>query len=459
MFIDFLIRTIKNNQYEDAIIWKDQIFKYKWLLERISFWQNELISYGIKPGAVTILEADFSPNAIALFIALIEQGCMLVPLTYAVESKKPEFIKIAQGEFSISIDRNDKSAVKKLQRTADHEFYQKLRRINHPGLVLFSSGSTGKSKAAVHDVLGILEKFKLPRHRMRAISFLLYDHIGGINTLLYILSNGGCIVTVEDRSPDGVLQAIERHKVDLLPTSPSFLNLILLSGAYNRYNLNSLKTISYGTEPMPEITLKRLHELFPKIRLQQTYGLSELGILRSKSESSDSLWFKIGGEGYDTRIVDGVLQIKAKSAMLGYINSPNPFIDDGWFNTDDSIEIKGEYIKILGRKSEIINVGGEKVYPTEVENVIQGIANVSEVTIYGEKNPILGEIVCAKVSLLNDEDPKTFNKRLRQYCNGKLERYKIPVKVDLVSEKQHSDRFKKIRYYSHDQKPELKSTS
>jgi acyl-CoA synthetase (AMP-forming)/AMP-acid ligase II len=445
MFIDFLINVFEKNQNEDAIIWKNRNFKYKWLLERISFWQKNLNANGLKAGTVTILKADFSPNAIALFLALIEQSCILVPLTNAVESKMHEFMQIAQGEFLISIDKNDEFELKRLTGSASHKFYRKLRKINHPGLVLFSSGSTGKSKAAVHDFIGLLKKFESPRHKLKAITFLLYDHIGGINTLLYMLSNAGCIVSIDDRTPDNILSAIERHKVELLPTSPSFVNLILLSEAYKRYDISSLKTISYGTEPMPAITLKRFHDLFPEIRLQQTYGLSELGILRSKSEGSDSLWFKIGGEGYQTRIIDGVLQIKAKSAMLGYINAPSPFTEDGWFNTGDSVEVMGEYIKILGRKSEIINVGGEKVYPSEVENVIQGIDSVKEVTIYSEKNPILGEIVCARISLKNNEDAKRFKSQIRQYCTGKLERYKIPVKVTITKDKQFSNRFKKIR--------------
>ena len=120
---------------------------------------------------------------------------------------------------------------------------------------------------------------------------------------------------------------------------------------------------------MPENTLERIHELLPGVRLQQTYGLSEVGILRSKSKSSDSLWVKVGGEGFETRIVDGMLEIKARSAMLGYLNAPSPFTNDGWLKTGDVVEQDGEYIRILRRDSEIINVGGEKVYPAEVERV------------------------------------------------------------------------------------------
>ena len=332
-----------------------------------------------------------------------------------------------------------------MPHAADHDLYAKLRQLGHPGLVVFSSGSTGKSKAIVHDLVPILEKFKVPRHRMTAITFLLYDHLGGVNTMLYQLSNGGCIVTVQDRSPDTVLKAVERYNVNLLPTSPTFISLMLLSEAYKRYDLSSLKTVSYGTEPMPEVTLKRFHQLFPEIRMQQTYGLSELGVLRSKSKSSDSLLVKIGGEGFETRVADGILQIKARSAMLGYLNAPNPFTEDGWIDTGDLVEEDGDYLRILGRKSDIINVGGEKVYPAEVEGVIEEMENVAEATVHGRKNAIVGNVVCARVTLLRHEDEKAFSRRVKKHCRERLARYKVPVQVDIVREEQHSDRFKKIR--------------
>lgn len=354
-------------------------------------------------------------------------------------------MKTAQAEVIFIIDKNDRVGINKINNSVDNSLYKKLRNKNHPGLVLFSSGSTGECKAALHDLENLLEKFKTPRHSLRSIVFLLYDHIGGINTMFYNLSNVGCIVTVQDRTPDGVLKSIEKYFVELLPTSPTFINLILLSESYKRFNINSLKTITYGTEPMSESTLKRFHKLFPNIKLLQTYGLSEIGILRSKSKESDSLWVKVGGEGFETRIVDGMLEIKAMSAMLGYLNAPSPFTEDGWFLTGDAVQEDGEYIKILGRKSEIINVGGEKVYPQEVENIIQEINNVAEVLVYGEKNPIIGNIVCASIRLVKKENEKDFKKRLKQFCLKSLKNYKVPIKINLTDQKQYSERFKKRR--------------
>lgn len=448
MYVDFLLAVFKENRHAEAIIWKQQVYTYDWLLQRFDDWKNRIALENLRPGAIVILEADFSPHAVALFLALADHGCILVPLTESVKAKRATFISIAEGEIAFKIDGNDVVTVEPLSQTASHPLYQQLRSDAHPGLVLFSSGSTGESKAAVHDLLSLLDKFKTRRRSLRTISFLLYDHIGGVNTMLYTLSNGGCLVTVQTRSPDEVLAAVETYKVELLPTSPTFINLVLLSEAYRRYDLSSLKTVTYGTEPMPESTLRRFNSLFPNINLQQTYGLSEVGILRSKSKSSDSLWVKLGGESFETRVVDGILQIKAKSAMLGYLNAPSPLTADGWFNTNDAVEVEGEYLKILGRTSDIINVGGEKVYPAEVESVIQELESVADVTVFGEKNPITGNIVCAHVLpsfALEETQRKEFIARVKQHCREHLQNYKVPVKINLVTAQQYGERFKKIR--------------
>jgi acyl-CoA synthetase (AMP-forming)/AMP-acid ligase II len=196
---------------------------------------------------------------------------------------------------------------------------------------------------------------------------------------------------------------------------------------------------------MPESTLRRIHEVCPHATLQQTYGLSELGILRSKSESSDSLWVKVGGEGFETKIEDGTLRIRAESAMLGYLNAPSPFDNEGWFDTQDLVEQNGNYIRFLGRRSEIINVGGNKVYPAEVENVLLQMSNVEDATVFGAPNPITGKMVVARVKLRGPEDASDFRKRLRDFVSGKLERFKTPAKIEIADDNQFSSRFKKIR--------------
>ena len=192
-------------------------------------------------------------------------------------------------------------------------------------------------------------------------------------------------------------------------------------------------------------TLSMLNKLFPEVKLLQTYGLIEVGVMRSKSKNNNSLWVKIGGEGYKTRIVNDLLEIKADSAMLGYLNANSPFTEDGWFMTGDAVEQDGEYIKILGRKSELINVGGEKVYPAEVESIIQELEFITDVEVYGEKHPLSGNIVCAKVIVNDPSNFNNFKENIRSHCRSKLERFKIPIKIKLVDQNLHSFRFKKMR--------------
>ncbi len=113
--------------------------------------------------------------------------------------------------------------------------------------------------------------------------------------------------------------------------------------------------------------------------------------------------------------------------------------------TGDAVEVDGDYFRVIGRESELINVGGEKVYPQEVEGVILEVANVADVTVFGEKNAIVGNIVCARVRLVKDEDPDAVTLRVKRHCRERLPGYKIPVRVTVVDEHQHGERFKKIR--------------
>jgi len=447
VFIDFLISVFSENKNRDAIIWNGQSYSYEWLNNNIKKYQQWIDSKKIKQGTVIALEGDFSPNSIALLLALIEKACIVVPLTNTSNKNENKLFEIAKVEFVFRLNINDAITVENISKKSYNEYYDVIRERKNPGLVLFSSGTSGEPKAAVHDFIFLLEKFKTRRVALRTLNFLFFDHWGGLNTMFYILSNGGVVIAAKDRNPDSVCNLIEKYKIELLPVSPTFLNLMLLSEVYNDYDLESLKIISYGTEPMPESTLKKLKKIFPAIKLLQTYGLIELGVLRSQSKRDDSLWVKVGGEGYETRVVEGMLEIKAKSAILGYLNAPSPFTDDGWFITGDAVLQKGDYIKILGRKSEIINVGGEKVYPQEVENLILEMDEVEEVTVYGEKNPIMGNIVCARVNLVENKDKKAFTMRLKKYCQGKLQNYKVPIKVMINNQKHYGDRYKKIRNY------------
>ncbi|MFP4369562.1 MAG: AMP-binding protein [Candidatus Kapaibacterium sp.] len=445
MHLDFLIERFRACSEKEAFVRNDESYNYREFLSLYSGWRDFIIKESIEPGSVVAIESSTTPAAIALLLALIDNSCICIPFTPGLLPKKEEYFDIALAEYSIKL--NYETELIKTGVNARHELYKILRNSGSPGLVLFSSGTAGKSKAAVHDMGKLLKKYHKSGKDFRTLVFMQFDHIGGVDTLFYSMSNASTIITTDDRSPETVCRMVEMHKVEVLPVTPTFINLLIISEAYKNYDLSSLKYITYGTEVMPEFTLKKCNEIFPDAKLLQKYGTTETGTLRSKSESSGSTWVKIGGEGFDTKIVDGILYIKADSAMLGYLNHESPFTDDGWVITGDEVEQKGDYIRFKGRKTEIINVGGEKVYPVEVENVIHQYENVVEVTIFSEKNSIMGNIVCANVRLKNKpENERKEAANIKKFCRERLETYKVPVKINFVHEEQYSDRYKKKRH-------------
>lgn len=439
----WLFDRMKQADHQVAIAHHDLESSYRDLLTLVNWWQEALHEHGIT-GRVISIEGDYGIDSIAALLAAMRARNIVVPISRDSRAHLDEFLEIAEVEYRVAADR-DASGIEATGREATHSHYRQLQKKGAAGLVLFSSGSTGKNKAVVHDLDRLLEKFTRPRHCYRTLVFLQLDHIGGLNTLFYTLANAGTVVVAAGRMPSQVCEAIARHRVELLPTSPTFLNLLLLSEEHQRHDLSSLQLITYGTEPMPEATLRRTEAAFPRVRMLQTYGLSELGILRSQSRGPGSLWVRVGGEGYETKVVDGRLWIRAKSAMLGYLNAPNPFDAEGFFDTGDAVERDGEWLRIHGRTSEVINVGGNKVFPTEVESTLLGLDNVEDVVVRGESNPLTGQAVVARVRLTRPESAAEFKIRMRLFCRDRLAPFKIPVKVQFI-ETLHSERFKKVRH-------------
>jgi acyl-CoA synthetase (AMP-forming)/AMP-acid ligase II len=428
-----------------ALIWSNESWSFRQLCDGCDAWLGKLAQHRVKPGDTLAICGDYSPKLCALLLAALVNRNIIVPLASATAPRWNRLMELAQVQFAVRFDGDDSWHLTSFDRAVSHPLLRQLKERDAPALVLFSSGSTGESKASVLDFDRLLAKFEVARPAYRMLVFLLLDHIGGINTLLYGLCHGGTIVTTRERSPDAVCAAIEAHRIELLPTTPTFLRLLLIADAIRRYDLSSLKIVTYGTEPMPPSTLAVVREALPWVRFKQTYGLSELGILPTQSRDSGSVWLKLGHAGFEHKIVDGVLWIRSPSAMIGYLNASSPFDADGWFNTQDLVERDGEYVRILGRKSELINVGGEKVHPSEIENVLLQIDNIKDVTVRGQPNPVTGEVVAAKITPLGPEDPDALKRRVRQFCHARLERYKIPAVIDVVMEDHYGARFKKSR--------------
>lgn len=445
-----LLRTMRHKlEYfgvKDALIISDQCYTFNDVLTEIDEWEHIIHLSEIPSGKVVAIEGENSVGLISLIFALAINKNIIVPIKTDNISQSISFKELAQADYSINLNENN--GFIKTPYKSNNNYYSKIKQDKHAGLVLFSSGTTGKPKAIVLSLNKMIEKVIRKENNDRIISFLNYDHIGGINTILHSFFNGGCVIFPTDRKPETILKAIEKWQVNILPTTPTFINILLMFDGFIKYNLSSLRLITYGTESMPSSTLKKASSYLPDVVFKQTYGLSEVGILPTKSKSNNELWLKMGGKGFDYKIIDNILWIKSDIAMLGYLNAIEPFDEEGYFNTQDVVEQDGEYIRILGRKSDIINIAGEKVYPAEVEGILNQIPGVLDVVVMAKPNPVTGMGIKALIRYGKNIDPAILRSIVIRHAKDNLERFKQPILYQFTQEELHSSRFKKKRSFS-----------
>ena len=374
-----------------------------------------------KGAAVITVETTTTIEGLATLLAIAESGHIALPLP--LELPEQERTKMAEVAASSGL----------------------YNQLEGSGLVLFSSGTSGEPKGMLHNFDTLIDRYKSVRPRNdRCLLLLLIDHIGGLDTAFRCLFAGSTLVIPDSRTPDAAGIAIETLKVNVLPASPTFLNLMLLAQTHEKHDLSSVEIVAYGAEAMPQSVLARLSQTFPKADLQQKFGTSETGAIRIQSEDKESLFFRITDPDTEWKIVDDMLWLKTPSRILGYLNAEQDNLEaDGWYATGDLVEADGENIRIIGRASSLINVGGQKLHPAEVEAVLSEIDGIESVYVYGKEDPITGSSVACEIVTSAEKETREWKRAIRSHCRGKLAPWKLPSSVTLVDELKVTHRMKR----------------
>lgn len=435
---DFL-KHISQFKENIAIIYNDKPYTYGELLQEIQ--NKKQILHAIPQGSVVAIVGDYSLEQIAYLFALYAKQCIIAPML-------PRNMDFDMSEFGVEFVLQTHNGEVKSVDSHTFALLQSLKNSKQSGLILFSSGSTGKPKAIVHNLENFFALYCAKKYNpLRILSVYLPDHIAGIDVMLGALAGGGTLVIPKQRQPQDILIALKQHRVEILPASPTLLRLLLLSDI-TKYGLDSLKLVVYGSEVMSETLLESLRQTLPHTKFKQSFGTSETNAMKTKNMQG---FFKIVNASY--KIVNDELFIKSPTQALGYLNADNSVFDDeGYFATGDLVEIiesnGEEYLKIIGRAKEVINVGGEKVLPQEVENMLLEMPTIKDCLVYGETNAITGQSISVKVVLDSTKTSLSnleLKKQIRSFCKDKLANFKIPTKVEIVESLAMSERFKKIR--------------
>lgn len=302
---------------------------------------------------------------------------------------------------------------------------------------MMTSGTTGAPKIAAHSLEALLSRAKAGAGKAApgAKWLLTYQPTGfaGVQVQLTSVITGGVIVTPQERTPPGFLEAARAHGVTQISATPTFWRSFLMTV---RPGELSLRQITLGGEAADQSTLDRVRKAFPEARVTHIYASTEAGVVFSVHDGLEGFpaaWLDGPHQGVELRVRDGFLHIRTPNAMRQYVSdTPQPLQDDGWLATADRVEIRGDRAFIIGRDDSTINVGGSKVYPLAIEQFLLQQPGVLEARVYGQPNPISGFLVAAEVVIEPGLDPVAARSAILAACREGLAAYQAPRVFKIV---------------------------
>ena len=305
-------------------------------------------------------------------------------------------------------------------------------------LLILTSGTTQQPRCVKYlwsDLLAQVSTRQASDNERWMLAYKL-NHFAGIQMLAHILSSRSTLVLAASTQVADAVATMTAQSVTHVSSTPTFwrfaLALLTDSAA-----LPGLRQITLGSEPVSADILDRLALLFPDARIVHIYALTEAGSCISISDGRPGLPLSIldrpSSAAVSFRIIENELQVKTRHGMLGYRNEADsePITGDGWLATGDLVKVEGDRILFMGRESEVINVGGVKVHPLEVENIVSALPGVKLARVYGQENPVVGQIVAVELVINDGWGPNKVEDDVRLACSG-LPRHSMPRNVTIV---------------------------
>ncbi len=434
----------------DQTIWLDVAGPKIWrdFAAMIDQARQACVEAGVGRGEIIITPGEAKLESLAWLFGAAALGAIIAPLRQERIGEIATWATFAKIGWLVRGTR-----VEPLRKGADSEPAARLRSQlaanGHAGLILATGGTSGTPKLVLHDLAALLDAIPIKSGRAtRTLPLMRFDHIGGLDMSWRALAGGQVLVEPPCYlTPRNIGETIARHRVEVMPATPSLLNLLLIAELHRTHDLTSLRVVPYGAEPMPDTLLERLRAALPGVEFVQRFGTSETGALPVK-DSGGGLILKTTGDGFAWKIVDDELWVRSPSRALGYLSAPSDsFAEDGWFRTGDLAESMADgSVRVLGRRHELINVGGEKVLPGEVERVLLAHPLVVDCRVFAEPNAVLGQVVAAEVVWRGEEqNPLVVKREIHAHANTALPRHKLPAHVRLVAQIEATRNFKKSR--------------
>ena len=274
-------------------------------------------------------------------------------------------------------------------------------KVEDPFLGVFTSGTSGVPKLVYHDWDRIqLASKKVPERLWRKNWLMCYSpsSFAGLQVFFSAFSSGGTL-HYADSDFFSLCRIISDSPIHIISATPSFWRLLITSWPPDQIP-PVLDQATVGGEIVGQDILDLICEFFRPRKLTHIYASTEAGSVIGVSDGREGFpvtWLA-GKEGVQVRIRNNLLEVSSKSAMKQYATKGSRIIEEPiWIRTPDIVEIRGDRVIFLGRADGIINVGGTKVMPEQVERVISSIDGISDCHVYNKDNPVTGSLLAADV--------------------------------------------------------------
>jgi len=434
---------------------------------------HALRQWGVKPGDRVAVQVVKSPEAVMLYLACLRFGCVYLPLnTGYTDTELDYFFRDAEPTLIVcdtrrlaNIERTGAAAGATHVTTLDADgagqlsqaaaalpatFDDTMQRMDDPAAILYTSGTTGRSKGAVltHGNLSSNAAALVHCWRFSRDDYLLHAlpifHTHGLFVAINVtLLSGATMVFLPGFDLDQVIRTLARASV--MMGVPTFYTRLLSAPGFDRNLVRHMRLFVSGSAPLSAQTHKEFRERTGH-EIIERYGMTETGMIASNPYEGERRPGAVGLPlpGVEVRISDpktgaprpqgtvGAIEIRGPNVFKGYWRMPEKtraeFRADGYFISGDLGFFDADgYLHISGRDKDLIISGGYNVYPAEVEAEVNAIKGIMESAVIGLPHPDFGEGVTAIVTLrphctIDEAD-------IRQALATRLAKYKVPKKV------------------------------
>ncbi len=307
--------------------------------------------------------------------------------------------------------------------------------------LMLTSGTLGAPKIVRHTLEGLTGAIVAggPEGASRPVWATFYDirRYGGLQIFLRAIVGGGSMVLSEpvEALADYVAR-LREAAVTHISGTPSHWRKLLMSGAASAF---SPKYVRLSGEIADQAVLDGLRQAFPAASIGHAYASTEAGVGFAVNDGLEGFPASLIGTKGDVemKVVDGSLRIRSRRAAHAYVGRQAAALTDaeGFVDTGDMVELRGNRYHFVGRRGGIINIGGLKVHPEEIEAVINRRDEVRMARVRARKSPITGAIVVADVVLTDACEPaqaEEIRKKIIADCRASLAPYKVPAMIKFV---------------------------